>query len=54
MCPGKQFALLEIKMAIAYIVRYFSFEVPPQVPLNYMSTAGFAERKVNLILKPVR
>ncbi len=56
LCPGKIFALYEIKTAIALIVGMYD---PPHVDskayntLNYFSPSAFAERKIEVSMKRV-
>ncbi len=49
LCPGRQFAKLEIKIATALIVNTFeSFELGKDIPPNnYFSPSAFAERNVS-------
>jgi len=55
LCPGKNFALYEIKMAVAYLVDNFSFKLQEgDFKINYTSTGSFAERKLSVILTPVK
>jgi len=53
LCPGKMFALYEIKMAVALILQSFRFEVNKDAikGLNYFSPAAFAEREVETVIK---
>jgi len=54
LCPGKNFAIYEIKMAIAYLVNNFHFELPDKdIKVNYTSTGSFAERKLKMQLTPL-
>jgi len=48
LCPGKMFAIYEIKMAIALVLQNFQFEIDQGSisDLNYFSPSAFAERKV--------
>jgi len=47
LCPGRQFAKLEIKIATALIVNTFEpFELGNVPPNNYFSPSAFAERRV--------
>ena len=51
LCPGKNFAILEIKAAIALITTQFKrFELPSPLPeLFYFSPSAFAERDVDIV-----
>lgn len=54
LCPGKKFALYEIKAGISLMTT--NFELPEIVKfgeLNYFSPAVFAERPVEIILTPI-
>jgi len=54
LCPGKLFALYEIKMATALITTTFEIEIPKVLPpLDYFSSSAFAERQVMCRLKPI-
>lgn len=49
LCPGKQFALYEIKMGMALLVTHLKrFKIDPDEyhNVNYFSSAAFAERKI--------
>jgi len=51
-CPGKNFALYEIKAGIAAMINKFEpFDVTFYGETDYFSTTTFADRKVNLNLK---
>jgi len=52
LCPGKMFAIYEIKMAMALITQNFNIELPKDLPpLNYFSPSAFSERDVVLGVK---
>jgi len=55
LCPGKGFAILEIKAAIAMITTQFKrFELPTPLPsLFYFSPSAFAERIVDVEIHPL-
>lgn len=56
LCPGKGFALMEIKMATALIVTYFKQFVIPDDQYNnldYFSPSAYAERKISIQLEPI-
>jgi cytochrome P450 len=54
LCPGKQFAINEIKVSMAYLVHNFRFEVPSKkVFVKFATTTSFAERKVDILLRPI-
>jgi cytochrome P450/alkylated DNA repair dioxygenase AlkB len=54
MCPGKQFAIYEIKTAIALIVTHFEkLEIKNIGPLDYFSPSAFAERHTTFLMKPL-
>ncbi|RWS01198.1 hypothetical protein B4U79_16637 [Dinothrombium tinctorium] len=51
-CPGKQFAILEIKTAMALLTTNFQrFEIPKNLHVGYFSHAAFAERDSTITLK---
>lgn len=54
LCPGKQFAIMEIKAAMSLVTNNFErFEIGAKNygELNYFSPSAFAEREVGVILK---
>ena len=52
LCPGKQFALYEIKTAMALLVNNFNiFKFVKLSPLNYFSPSAFAERDCHVIIE---
>ena len=52
LCPGKLFALYEIKLAVTMIVTNFDIILPEVIPpLNYFSPSAYAERKLLISLK---
>lgn len=52
-CPGKNFALYEIRAALAVLTTVFEpFELVEYGRLDYFSPSAFAERKVRVILNP--
>lgn len=52
LCPGKTFALYEIKLAVAMMVTNFDVVLPDVIPpLNYFSPSAYAERKLLVSLK---
>ena len=56
LCPGRQFAIYEIKMATALIVNNFErFKISEKEYANkdYFSPSAFAERKISVQLKPL-
>jgi len=56
LCPGKMFAIYEIKSALALITTNFErFEIAPKDmgPVNYFSPSAFAERHVEVKLTPL-
>lgn len=54
LCPGKLFALYEIKMATALMTTHFKIELDSKLPpLNYFSPSAFAERQVLAKLTPI-
>lgn len=56
LCPGKGFAILEIKTAIAMITTQFErFELPDPLPeLFYFSPSAFAEREIHIKIHPLK
>jgi cytochrome P450 len=56
LCPGKMFAIYEIKMAMALLTTYFKkFNISDSDygQLDYFSPSAFAERKVTVKLEPI-
>lgn len=54
LCPGKMFALYEIKTALALIITNFHIDCPDELPpLDYFSPSAFSERSVELSLTPI-
>lgn len=56
LCPGKGFAVYEIKAAVALMINGFEkFEIPKDHlgELDYFSPSAFAERRVRVILRPL-
>ena len=56
LCPGKQFAIYEIKAAMALLTTNFEkFTIPDSEygSLDYFSPSAFAERDVKVILNPL-
>uniref|UniRef100_A0A6C0C9Q3 Cytochrome P450 n=1 Tax=viral metagenome TaxID=1070528 RepID=A0A6C0C9Q3_9ZZZZ len=55
LCPGKNFAILEIKAALAMITTQFErFKLPNPLPdLFYFSPSAFAERFVKIKINPL-
>jgi cytochrome P450 len=53
LCPGKMFALYEIKMAVALVLLNFKLELHKGSvsALNYFSPSAFAERRVHATVK---
>jgi sterol 14-demethylase len=52
MCPGKMFALMEIKMATALITNNFNIIMPEKInPLNYFSSSAFANRQLTVTIE---
>jgi hypothetical protein len=52
LCPGKLFALYEIKLAVTMMVTNFDIVLPEVIPpLNYFSPSAYAERKLLISLK---
>ena len=55
LCPGKNFAIYEIKMATALMVKNFNAEIVGNLPpLDYFSPSAFAERPVTMRLFPIQ
>lgn len=55
-CPGKMFAIYEIKMAIALITttfKKFNISNEDYSNINYFSPSAFAERKIPINLQPI-
>jgi cytochrome P450 len=53
LCPGRMFALYEIKIALAHMVTNFSFEAVAKgsdYEFDYFSPNAFANRKVKMVL----
>lgn len=51
LCPGKQFARMEIFAAVSLITNYFDpFTINNLPELDYFSPSAFAERKINAIV----
>ena len=49
LCPGKMFALYEIKLALALITNNYSLILPEKIPnLNYFSPSAFSERQLKV------
>jgi cytochrome P450 len=54
LCPGKGFAIYEIKMALALMTLNFKIELPKTLPeLDYFSPSAFAERHFKVKLTNV-
>lgn len=56
LCPGKMFAIYEIKAAVALMTNMFErFHIPKEHlgPMDYFSPSAFAERKVKVHLTPL-
>jgi alkylated DNA repair dioxygenase AlkB len=55
LCPGKMFALYEIKVATSLILQNFTFNLGQGSvsEMNYFSPSAFAERKVEVQLVPL-
>ncbi len=46
LCPGKMFAIYEIKMAMALLTCHFErFDIPKDIEKDYFSPSAFAEKK---------
>uniref|UniRef100_A0A0E0DRK9 Cytochrome P450 n=1 Tax=Oryza meridionalis TaxID=40149 RepID=A0A0E0DRK9_9ORYZ len=56
-CPGMQFALATVELALASLVRLFDWEIPPPGELDMSDEPGFTVRRripLRLVAKPVR
>jgi cytochrome P450 len=54
LCPGKLFAIYEIKMAMALVAMNFKIELPSRLPpLDYFSPSAFAERVMDVRITPL-
>ncbi|AYV82663.1 MAG: putative lanosterol 14-alpha demethylase [Hyperionvirus sp.] len=56
LCPGREFALMEIKTGIALVTNYFErFEIDPLQgnKLNYFSPSAFAEIHADVLIKNI-
>jgi alkylated DNA repair dioxygenase AlkB len=56
LCPGKQFAIYEIKAALALLTtNFYPLEIPPGElgEMDYFSPSAFAERQVRVRLQPL-
>ena len=52
LCPGKQFAIYEIKMAMALLTTTFKqFAIPKKIAKDYFSPSAFAEKKAEFCLE---
>uniref|UniRef100_A0A0D9WGQ6 Cytochrome P450 n=1 Tax=Leersia perrieri TaxID=77586 RepID=A0A0D9WGQ6_9ORYZ len=55
-CPGMQFALATVEMALASLVRFFDWEIPPPGELDMSDEPGFTVRRrvpLRLVARPV-
>uniref|UniRef100_A0A0D3G7U7 Cytochrome P450 n=1 Tax=Oryza barthii TaxID=65489 RepID=A0A0D3G7U7_9ORYZ len=55
-CPGMQFALATVELALASLVRLFDWEIPPPGELDMSDDPGFTVRRripLRLVAKPV-
>ncbi|XP_040380144.1 cytochrome P450 71A1-like [Oryza brachyantha] len=55
-CPGMQFALATVELALASMVRLFDWEIPPPGELDMSDEPGFTVRRripLRLVAKPV-
>uniref|UniRef100_A0A0E0L2Q8 Cytochrome P450 n=1 Tax=Oryza punctata TaxID=4537 RepID=A0A0E0L2Q8_ORYPU len=55
-CPGMQFALATVELALASLVRLFDWEIPPPGELDMSDEPGFTVRRripLRLVAKPV-